>query len=66
MDIKSLVIATYGFVTSNKKATVEQNRKKYVLLATRGAFTCKVRISSLLLTPLTRCLPGTQDLALPI
>lgn len=40
-DIKSLVIATYGFVTSNKKATVEQNRKKYVLLATRGAFTCK-------------------------
>ncbi|KAK0429700.1 hypothetical protein EV421DRAFT_2042551 [Armillaria borealis] len=40
-DIKSLVVATYGFVTSNKKATVEQNKKKYVMLATRGAFTCK-------------------------
>ncbi|KAK0241958.1 hypothetical protein EDD85DRAFT_934740 [Armillaria nabsnona] len=33
---------TYGFVVSSKKAMIEQNKKKYVLLVTCGAFTCKV------------------------
>ncbi len=65
-DIKSLVVATYGFVTSNKKATVNQNKKKYVMLATRGAFTCKVRARRQILYYLTHCPTGTQDAALQI
>ncbi|KAK0460239.1 uncharacterized protein EV420DRAFT_1478756 [Desarmillaria tabescens] len=40
-DMKALVVATYSFAISTKKVTIEQNKKKYVMLATCGAFTCK-------------------------
>ncbi|KAK0216894.1 hypothetical protein IW262DRAFT_1463842 [Armillaria fumosa] len=39
MHIKPLINAIYGFATSDKK--VQQNKKKYVMLVTHGAFTCK-------------------------
>ncbi|PBK70868.1 hypothetical protein ARMSODRAFT_1017646 [Armillaria solidipes] len=40
-DIKPLVAAMYGFVASASKGTIKQNKSKYVMLATGGAFTCK-------------------------
>ncbi len=61
-DMKALVIATYGFVVSSKKATIEQNKKKYVMLATHGAFTCKICMSLCSCSSLSHCSAGAKDL----
>ncbi|KAK0209857.1 hypothetical protein IW262DRAFT_1301911 [Armillaria fumosa] len=40
-DMWSLVAVMYGFVESNKRASIACNKKNHLMLAAHGAFTCK-------------------------